>query len=365
MIKMEKYKSKNIDLVNLKKNYNFKISKNVTEIKNNDIFINSGTSNKDLFMLTNLFFKYNNYKNTKFKKDFIKSMLRITNNSDKSLDLYKNYSHYNVLFNYSNSLYKNIYGIKIPKNLKESKIFNELIKESKINQKMNPIDKITKLSKFVYNKFEYNLNFFFEENVNKIIPLEKIIEKRVGACFEMSIVLFLLIKQDEILKNNITKIRIGELIESSIENKSFYFNKTQKSINELQLNKSELYEELKNYQKNNLKNFRDQKNDILKKLKRIDNKSKKTNKNNNVLDNTNININELDKVDKKYGEYLSFNAHAWVSITLDQKNKKQEYILDPANGGITIPKSLGLILPTTFNNNYMNSEGLTAYFSKK
>ena len=153
---MEKYKSKYIDLVN---------------------------SNKDLFMLTNLFFKYNNYKNTKFKKDFIKSMLRLTKNADKSLDLYKNYSHYDVLSNYSNSLYKNMYGIKIPKDLKKSKIFNELVKESGINQKMNPVDKITKLSKFVYNTFEYNLNFFFKENINKIIPLEKIIEKKISLYF--------------------------------------------------------------------------------------------------------------------------------------------------------------------------------------
>ncbi|MCL4383507.1 hypothetical protein M1278_02625 [Candidatus Marsarchaeota archaeon] len=327
----------------IRNEYKLKRASEFLYLKPGTILVNS-IDFYDFNKFSDIVFKFENlnYKNENFKKDFIKLIYKMNYNPDLSaqennrnlLEIFKNYNPENLITYYLDNLSKSTYAIEIPENINKSTIFNQFKKDSMNESKHEeiPIKKIKSISEFIVKAIEYDENWMNRHVLNRITSIDEVIKAKKGVCFEMSILNFLIIKEDENLKNINIKLCAGERITS---------NKLRRNETvEMQITN---IEEIKQYHKY----------EILKLIKKNGDDSKK-------IDEF---IKEFQRIDETQNNKSDENnLHFWIEFEL---NKNEKYILEATSGAL-IPKPLTEIEPLVGTDRYVKSKNmLIPFFIKK
>ncbi len=332
------------DLIKSREDFKLKRSNEFSFIKPGTILINSPDS-YDLYKFSDIAFKFRNfdYKDEDFKKTFIKLIykmiynptLSIYENNKKIRDLIKFSNTENLILYYLDYLSKTAYGIKIDEDLDNSTIFNKFKNKCKkeYKNKEMPIEKIKAISKFIYNDIKYDEEWMGNALSKEIISIKEVINNKKGTCFEMSILNFLIIKNDENFKNIELKFYVGKKISG---NKLKREGDTEK---EIEIN-------------NNVKLKEKLMQETAKLIR--DNSEKKININNKVELKEKLQENIYDSVeniDKKNVDSLG-DLHVWLEFKL---NENEEYVIESTAGTI-IPKPFTKIEPLIGSEKYIKSK---------
>ena len=329
---MEKSSKTKLDFVRMRDSYKLKKTNEFTYIKPGTILLN-GPDIYDFYKFSDIAFKFKDwdYKNKEFGKDFVKLIYKMVynknvpaqENNKKILEIYKNYNPSDFITYSLDSFYKYMYAIEIPENLNKSQNFvrfrEKCVKE--YATKGTLIKKIKSISEFIYENISYN-EYWVEDTKNegRIVNIDEVIRNKQGVCFEFAILNFLIIKEDELLKNINIKLCAGE----KFGGKS--------------LKRNEDIEELKQF-------------------RRID-----TSKPAEETKNETERIKKLQRTGMEEEIYMeedvANNLHMWVEFEL---NKNERYIIETTMGTI-IPKPLTEIEPLIGTHNYVKDKNIVIPF---
>lgn len=335
--------TKPMDLIKIRNEYKLKRASEFSYLKPGTILVNS-IDFHDFNKFSDIVFKFKNlnYKNEYFKKDFIKLIYKMNYNPDLSaqennrnlLEIFKNYNPENLITHYLDNLSKSTYAIEIAENINKSKIFKKFKKDciKEYKHEETPIKKIKSISEFIVKNIEYDENWMDRHAISRITSIDEVIKAKKGVCFEMAILNFLIIKEDENLKNIDIKLCVGERITS---------NKLRRNETvEMQITSSEEIKQLYKYE-------------ILKLIKKNGDNSKKINES----------IKKFQRIDKTQNNNSGENnLHFWIEFEL---NENEKYVLEATSGAL-IPKPLTEIEPLVGTDRYVKSKNMVVpVFIKK
>lgn len=328
----EKPGNAKLDFIKMKNDYKLKKVNEFTYIKPGTIILN-GPDIYDFYKFSDIAFKFKNldYENKEFTKDFIKLMYRIIynknlpaqENNKKILDVYKNYNPSDFITYNLDSFYKYMYAIEIPENLNKSQNFRQFRERcmQKYSSENTAIKKIKSISEFIYENINYN-EYWAEDTKNegRIVNIDEVIKNKQGVCFEFAILNFLIIKEDELLKDINIKLCAGKKKEGK-----------------------------------NLKRSKDADIRELRQFRRMD--TKPSEKSKNEIES----IKKLQRTDAE-GDDTADYTHMWIEFEL---NKNEKYILETTMGTI-IPKPMAEIEPLVGSSNYIRDKDIVIpFFVKK